>query len=187
MTQKHSWATLPNAITLLRLLLVVPIVVLLVEGEQPVLTVVLLVIFGASDWIDGTLARLLGQVSSFGKLFDPLADRIGVVAIVLAMIVAGLLPAWTAIAIPGVELVLLVVYAVARPARIPEASLLGKARTAVMMTGIAAVGFGILPGLGWLGDIGRWITAVGVVMHVVVGVDYFRLMVAGRRRARPRS
>jgi cardiolipin synthase len=124
----------------------------------------------------------MNQVSQFGKLFDPLADRVGVVAIVLAMIVAGLLPAWTAIAIPGVELVLLVVYFMTRPERIPEASLLGKARTAVMMTGIAAVGFGILPGLEWLGEAGRWITAVGVAMHIVVGADYFRLMVAGRRR-----
>ena len=182
MTSDKSWATLPNAITLLRLLLVVPIVLLLIEGARPVLTVVLLVIFGASDWVDGTLARLLNQVSRFGKLFDPLADRIGVVAIVLAMIAAGLLPAWTAIAIPGVDLVLLVVYVVKRPERIPDASLLGKARTAVMMAGLAAVGFGILPGLEWLGDVGRWITAVGVVMHVVVGAGYFRLMLSDRRR-----
>lgn len=184
MRSEKSWATLPNLITLLRLLLVIPIVVLLIEGERPVLTVVLLVLFGASDWIDGTLARLLHQVSPFGKLFDPLADRIGVVAIVLAMIAAGLLPAWTALAIPGVELVLVAVYLVTRPARVPEASLLGKARTAVMMTGIAAVGFGILPGVAWLGDAGHWITAVGAVMHVVVGADYLRLMVAGRRRLR---
>ena len=84
-----DWATLPNLITLLRLGFVVPIVILVLNHAQPVLTVVLLAVFGASDWIDGYLARALNQVSATGAVLDPVADRIGVAMIALALAVAG--------------------------------------------------------------------------------------------------
>jgi len=81
---RPDWATLPNLITLLRLGLVVPIVIFVLHHAQPVLTVVLLAVFGASDWIDGYLARALNQVSATGAVLDPVADRVGVATIALA-------------------------------------------------------------------------------------------------------
>src|SRR5690606_7938279 len=53
---QRDWATIPNAITVLRLLLVIPITLLLANGAAPVVTLVLLALFGASDWVDGYLA-----------------------------------------------------------------------------------------------------------------------------------
>src|SRR5690606_41178971 len=86
---RRDWATLPNLITLLRLGLVVPIVILILNRDHPGLIVVLLAIFGASDWIDGYLARALNQVSTTGAVLDPITDRVSVATIALALVLAG--------------------------------------------------------------------------------------------------
>ncbi|MCD1267914.1 CDP-alcohol phosphatidyltransferase family protein [Microbacterium sp. MEC084] len=180
--RSRDWATIPNAITLLRLALVVPIVILLVGHGDPVLTVVLLVLFGGSDWIDGHLARRLGQTSRTGAMFDPISDRIGVVAIVVALVIAGHLQMWVALAVGVIDIALTALYLSVRPAQPPQVTRLGKIRTAVMMTGIALVGFGLLPGAGAVATAGQVICAVGAVIHVVVGVGYMRTILRSPRR-----
>ncbi|MEV4774992.1 CDP-alcohol phosphatidyltransferase family protein [Microbacterium sp. LTA6] len=172
----RDWATLPNAITVLRLLLVVPITVLLVQDAAPVLTLVLLVLFGVSDWVDGYLARRLGQTSRTGALLDPFADRVGVAIIACGFVVAGHLPLWIAVVVVGVDLTLGVIWAITRPEQMPPATRLGKARTAIFMTGLALIGLGILPDLGIIGVIGQVICAVGAVLHLVVGFGYLRTL-----------
>ena len=178
---RPDWATLPNAITLVRLLLVVPIAVLLVQDADPVLTLVLLVVFGASDWIDGTLARRLGQTSRFGALFDPFADRVGVAVIATGFVIAGHLPLWIAIVVVGVDLALGTVYLITRPERMPAATRLGKIRTAVFMTGLALIGLGLLPGAALAGTVGVAICAVGAALHLIVGYGYLRILIRSRR------
>ncbi|WP_102192923.1 CDP-alcohol phosphatidyltransferase family protein [Microbacterium aurantiacum] len=173
----RDWATLPNAITVLRLLLVVPIIVLLIQNAAPVLTLVLLVLFGVSDWVDGYLARRLGQTSRTGALLDPFADRVGVAFIACGFVIAGHLPLWIAVVVVGVDLTLGVVYLVRRPEQMPPATRLGKARTAIFMTGLALIGLGILPDLGVIGVIGQIICAVGAVLHLIVGFGYLRTLV----------
>lgn len=84
----REWATLPNLITLMRLALAIPIAILTVQGDWPLLTVVLLIGFAASDWVDGYLARKLEQTSSVGALLDPIADRVGIGVIVGALVVS---------------------------------------------------------------------------------------------------
>ncbi|GAT73347.1 CDP-diacylglycerol-glycerol-3-phosphate 3-phosphatidyltransferase [Microbacterium sp. HM58-2] len=178
---RPDWATIPNAITLLRLLLVVPIAVLLVQGAEPVLAFVLLVIFGASDWVDGTLARLLGQTSRFGALFDPFADRVGVAVIASGFVIAGHLALWVAVVVVGVDLCLGIVYLLTKPERMPAATRLGKFRTAVFMTGLALIGLGLLPGAELATAAGGVICAIGAVLHLVVGYGYLRTLLRTRR------
>ena len=68
-----SVVTLPNAITLLRLLLLVPVCWLIVVGaEGSWWPVVLLALWASTDWIDGVLARALGQTSRLGEVMDPI-------------------------------------------------------------------------------------------------------------------
>jgi cardiolipin synthase (CMP-forming) len=88
--------TLPNLISLVRLALVPVFLWLLVGADEPVWAGLLLGLIGSTDWIDGYLARRLNQVSEVGKILDPLADRIAVVAAVIAGLVTGYLPAWFA-------------------------------------------------------------------------------------------
>ena len=101
----HGVVTIPNAVSFVRLLLI-PVFVWLVLIEQTAWAGVLLGFIGATDWIDGYLARRLDQVSEVGKMLDPIADRLAVaVAVVLGLIV-GVLPPWFAWAIIVREVVI---------------------------------------------------------------------------------
>jgi cardiolipin synthase len=84
--------TLPNLISLIRVALVPVFLWLVLGGEDYVAASLLLGFIGATDWVDGYLARRLGQVSELGKFLDPLADRLAVLAAVIAGWVAGVLP-----------------------------------------------------------------------------------------------
>jgi cardiolipin synthase len=88
--------TVPNLISLVRLALIPVFVWLLAGKEDPLLAGLLLGVIGSTDWVDGYLARRLDQVSEFGKVLDPLADRLAVAAAVVAGLVTGDLPGWFA-------------------------------------------------------------------------------------------
>jgi cardiolipin synthase (CMP-forming) len=86
--------TLPNAITLVRLACIPLFLWLLFGAHRQSLAAVFLAILGATDWVDGFVARRLHQVSTFGKVFDPLVDRILVITAVVAIIIYGAVPVW---------------------------------------------------------------------------------------------
>ena len=91
--------TVPNLVSLIRLALV-PVFLWLVIGRENVAGAGWLLAFiGATDWIDGYLARRLDQVSKVGEFLDPLADRVAVGAAVVAGLIEGVLPGWFAWAI----------------------------------------------------------------------------------------
>ena len=91
--------TVPNLFTLLRLLCL-PLFLYLLFGKQDrVAAAVLLGVLGATDWIDGYLARQLDQTSEFGKIFDPTVDRILFVVALTAIIIDGSIPLWFALTI----------------------------------------------------------------------------------------
>lgn len=180
MRARSDWATIPNAVTLVRLVLLVPVCVLLVRGGPDTLSVVLLLVWALTDWIDGFLARRLDQVSRLGEAMDPVADRIGLVGIVLALALAGLLP-WTALGV--IVLVDLVVALWAARAALRESlgvSVIGKARTAVLMTSVFLLA-GAAAWAPWLIGAITVLLWIGVVMHVIAGIGYVR-QVSRRRR-----
>lgn len=86
--------TVPNIISFVRILAVPVFVWFLLGAEQIRTAGLLLIVIGATDWIDGYLARRLGQVTKLGKALDPIADRLAIVAAVVAGWMAGILPAW---------------------------------------------------------------------------------------------
>jgi len=169
-----QWATLPNAITLLRLALVIPIAVFIVQDIQPVLTVVLLILFGASDWIDGYLARKLDQTSLVGAILDPIADRLGVGAVVVVLVLAGHLHLGIIVAIAVVDVALLIAYLVTHSLRMPSVSLLGKIRTTVLMIGLALTSLSLLPTFEALISVGSTLCGVGAGLHAIAGIGYLR-------------
>lgn len=73
---KKSVLTIPNLMSLVRLILIVPIVWSLVEAEQPRLTAALLLFSGATDVADGWVARHFQMISPLGKALDPIADKL---------------------------------------------------------------------------------------------------------------
>ncbi len=91
--------TIPNAITLVRLLLLPVFLYVLFGLENQAAAALLLGGLSATDWVDGYLARRLGQVSEFGKIFDPTVDRLLFVVATVAIIIDGSIPVWFALAV----------------------------------------------------------------------------------------
>jgi cardiolipin synthase len=97
--------TLPNAFTVARLVCI-PVFVWLLLGHHPHdrwPAAVLLGILGATDWVDGYLARHLHQVSKLGQILDPAVDRILLATAVVAILIDGSVPVWIAAIVIGRE------------------------------------------------------------------------------------
>ena len=90
--------TAPNVITMVRLLCIPLYLWLLFGAHRQIAAAVLLAVLGATDWVDGFVARRYAQVSTLGKVLDPLADRILVGTAVIAVIVHGAVPLWFGLA-----------------------------------------------------------------------------------------
>jgi cardiolipin synthase len=86
---------IPNAITVVRVLLVIPTTWYLIETEY-LQALVLMAVAGASDAVDGWLARRFGWVTRFGATLDPMADKILVGVLFIALTLQGELPLWVA-------------------------------------------------------------------------------------------
>jgi len=129
--------TLPNAFTVVRLLCV-PVFVWLLLGHHPHErwpAALLLAVLGATDWVDGYLARHLHQVSRVGKILDPTADRILLGVAVVALLVDGSVPTWVGVLAIAREAVvaLAAVVLAAMGARRIDVTWVGKAGTFALM------------------------------------------------------
>jgi len=98
--------TIPNLLSFGRLLGVPYFFWLIVGPHADGLALVVLVISGATDWLDGYLARRLQQFSRLGELLDPLADRLYILAALGALYIRDLLPVWVVVALISRDLVL---------------------------------------------------------------------------------
>ncbi|APX34499.1 phosphatidylglycerophosphate synthase [Brachybacterium sp. P6-10-X1] len=167
---RPDWATIPNLVTLARFALLAPVCVLLWDGAGT-LAVVLLLVWASTDWIDGLLARALGQTSRTGAIIDPIADRLGLAAIAATLVLVDLLPWAALVIILVVDLATTVLATGAALGGRIEVSILGKVRTAVLVTSVfllvAAAAWA--PGLVGAVQVLVW-TAVG--LHVLSGGDY---------------
>ncbi|HXB38732.1 MAG TPA: CDP-alcohol phosphatidyltransferase family protein [Acidimicrobiales bacterium] len=90
--------TVPNVITLVRLLCIPVFLWLLFGLHEQTAAAILLAVLGATDWVDGYVARRFGQVSTFGKVLDPTADRVLVATAVISIMAYGAVPLWFGIA-----------------------------------------------------------------------------------------
>ncbi|MGI8493510.1 MAG: CDP-alcohol phosphatidyltransferase family protein [Acidimicrobiales bacterium] len=126
--------TVPNLVTASRLALV-PVFVWLVAAGAWLAAASLLALLGATDWVDGFLARRLGQVSTVGKVLDPLADRLLLVVAAASVIAVGAVAPWVAIVALGRELVVTVGFVIvaALGGRRMDVQFAGKAATLAMM------------------------------------------------------
>lgn len=101
--------TVPNLLSLLRLLLV-PLFLLLILNHQDWQAVVVLAIAGITDYLDGFFARRLNQITRLGQLLDPAADRLYIFATLIGLSVVGYIPIWLALIVIARDVVLLIAY-----------------------------------------------------------------------------
>jgi cardiolipin synthase len=123
--------TVPNGLSVLRLLGVPLFLVLALGPEEDGWAIVVLMVGGFTDYLDGKLARAWGQTSRIGQLLDPLADRLYIVAVVVALVLRGVLPLWVALVLAGRDVLLVSLVPLLRTRNITvlPVHFLGKAAT----------------------------------------------------------
>ena len=99
-------ATIPNLLSAVRLLGVPLFLYLMLGPQADGWALVILLVSGGTDWLDGKLARMLGQASKLGAILDPLVDRLYVVSTLVAFVVRGIIPWWVAAILIGRDAVL---------------------------------------------------------------------------------
>lgn len=162
---------LPNALTVVRIMLVPALVVALL-GNTPAGDVLAAIVFAfasLTDFVDGYLARARGAVTTFGKLMDPLADKLLIVAALISLVSLHRLSAWVATVIITRELAVTVLRLVATQAGVViAASTFGKLKTCLQIAAILAVIA--------VHDKPLWVYALlyaAVLVTVLSGLDYF--------------
>jgi cardiolipin synthase len=181
---------LPNALTLLRLVLA-PWIAWLLLQRHDALALSLFVVAAVSDLIDGMLARRWQQRTRFGAVADPLADKATGVLVVIVLTLQGSLPLWLAAAVVARDVVIMggaLAYhaAFGRVEMAPSAvSKLNTALLFALLVGVLAVRAGIVPAGPWLPAL-QFATLATIVAS---GVDYVRVWgrKAWRERRRPRA
>lgn len=167
--------TVPNAVSFVRLLAIPWFWWLLVGEGRVVAAAWLAVAVGATDWVDGYLARRLDQISVVGKILDPVADRLMIASVVIGGLIAGVLPL-----VIGVPLLIreaaVAVGALAlgiRRGGALEVKNLGKMATFLLYGAVPAFYLEAAGFLPWLFAPLAWLSGVvGLVLYYWVGVAY---------------
>lgn len=97
--------TIPNLVSVARLA-AIPLFLWLVWRGDDLLGLIVLVVAVSTDFVDGALARRLGQVSVLGQLLDPLADRLFIAAVAVALTIRDVVPLWVVLLVLGRDVLL---------------------------------------------------------------------------------
>ncbi len=163
---------LPNVLTIARILLV-PVLVVALLGNTPagdVLAAIVFALASLTDFVDGYLARSRAEVTTFGKLMDPLADKLLVVGALLCLVSLHRLEAWVAMVIIARELAVTVLRVNAsQQGVVVAASMFGKLKTCLQIGAILAV-IAVHGSPLWV----SLLVYATVVVTVLSGLDYFR-------------
>jgi cardiolipin synthase (CMP-forming) len=180
--------TIPNLISVVRLACI-PLFCWFLFDDQDTAAFVVLAVLGATDWVDGWIARRFDQGSTVGKILDPTADRLLLIVAALALIIDGVVPVWVGVAVlvrealvGGVTLAL-----AAAGARRIDVQWVGKAGTFALM--FALPGFLLVEitsgTVSDVLDVATWIvTAIGLALSYYAAIRYVPLARAALREGR---
>jgi CDP-diacylglycerol--glycerol-3-phosphate 3-phosphatidyltransferase len=168
----HMFAlNLPNLLTVARIMLV-PVLVVALLGNTPsgdVLAAIVFALASLTDFVDGYLARSRDSITNFGKLMDPLADKLLIVAALVALVSLNRLAAWVAMVIITRELAVTVLRLGATQAGVVMgASMFGKVKTCMQIAAILAV-IAVPSQPLWV----SLLIYATVLVTVLSGLDYF--------------
>jgi cardiolipin synthase len=162
-------------------------------GEHDLWALATLAVAGASDWLDGRLARALNQQSRLGELLDPAADRLFILATLIVLAVRDVVPWWLVAVIIARDVLLGVVLAALVAARVGPLPVhfVGKAGTFALLYAFPLLLLAQWPGaLGLAADALGWGFAIwGIGLYWLAGLVYLRQAateLANRRRMGPR-
>ncbi|HET7870763.1 MAG TPA: CDP-alcohol phosphatidyltransferase family protein [Actinomycetota bacterium] len=162
--------TLPNALSVARILLTPAFVWLIVDRDTTFTGLLLFGVVVSTDWLDGYVARRTGQVSDVGKMLDPTADRLAIAAGLVALVVRGAFPLWAALLILVRDVGIVIagmLLLVVRKVRI-EVRFVGKLATFSLVVAIGLIAWG---NLGYAFPAAA--RAVGWAIYVAGIVEYY--------------
>ena len=168
----------PNLLSLSRILSV-PVFIILMLEPSPVRALVAGIVFSlasATDWLDGYLARKWGQVTKVGKLLDPIADKILIMAalVTLVEIRSEVVHSWMAIVIIGREFAVTGLRAIAASDGIViPAETVGKYKVGAQITAVLSLLLDYYLDKGWLTDLGRIALWIAMILAVYSAIQYF--------------
>jgi CDP-diacylglycerol--glycerol-3-phosphate 3-phosphatidyltransferase len=163
---------LPNVLTLLRILLVPVLVVALLDetANGDLLAAIVFALASATDAMDGYLARTRNDITTFGKLMDPIADKLLIISALVALVSLHRLAAWVAMVIIARELTVTVTRMQAtQQGVIIAANWWGKAKTIVQVAAIFVLIVAGQPTPAWVDGL----VYAAVAITIVSGIDYF--------------
>ncbi len=176
---------LPNVLTVLRIMLVPALVVALL-GNTPagdVLAAVVFALASLTDFVDGYLARARDSITTFGKLMDPLADKLLVVAALISLVSLHRLAAWVAMVIITRELAVTVLrLGATQVGVVMAANMFGKVKTCLQIALILAI-IAVHGQPAWVSVL----LYVTVIVTVLSGLDYFFGLRRRMQQAQTRS
>lgn len=168
--------TVPNILSGLRLLGVPLFLWLIIVPKADGLAVLLLIVAGFTDWLDGYLARRWHQISRLGQLLDPIADRLYILATLVGLLIRGIVPWWFVTILVSRDLLMAVVLALLKRRGVTglPVHFLGKAATFCLLYAFPLLLLG--DGVGWFADAARvvgWAFAVwGTALYWWAAVLY---------------
>lgn len=182
--------TVANFITLCRFALTVAFLVLFIHEEQRPLALACYAIAAVTDFLDGWVARATQTVSWFGKVCDPIMDRVLLFTGVLGLVIVGDLPLWVALFVIGRDIVLFggTLYLRQFWKRPVDVIYIGKVATALFMTGFCLLLLNLgritgphlvdaswLPGFnGQSASFGIYLVYLGVIFSTITAVTYYK-------------
>jgi len=168
--------TVPNILSIARLFGVPLFLWLVLVPEEDGWALVLLMVSGITDWLDGMLARTLHQASKLGQILDPVADRLYILAVVIGLALRDIIPWWLAVMLPLRDILLfsLVPFLRTRGYSALPVHFLGKAATAALLYAFPLLLLGDGGGrLATLADVLGWAFAIwGTGLYWWAGILY---------------
>jgi cardiolipin synthase len=178
--------TVPNALSLLRLT-TVPVFVALFVTDRTEAAVILYAVGAWTDFFDGYIARRTGSVTEFGKLLDPLADRVFIVALAVALVATDVLPLWVALVVVVRDVLVLSLFPILEKKGIEriQVNFTGKTATASLLFGLTLLAWSetTFPLNGITRPTGLGFTLAGAALYWVAAGLYAREAAARLRSA----
>jgi cardiolipin synthase len=182
--------TIPNVLTVVRFL-GVPLFIWLVLGPREYgYAALVLAIMASTDWVDGYIARRFNQMSRLGRIMDPIADRLALIAVAVTLAVAGVVAWWylTALLVPDAILLAVSLYYFHSHPDLPV-SRIGKIRTGLLLVGTPLLVLSKLaiPASESYAVVAWIFLGLGLLGHWIAGYNYFRAIIRKGRRLRAGS
>ncbi len=155
---------LPNSITLMRLLMVLPFSLLMEDEKYVAIAACIFMLAAVTDWLDGYLARRLNQVTELGQLLDPLVDKVLVAGALTALVGHHVVPAWSVTLLLFREFFVTGLRALeAHHGVIIPAGMMGKLKAALQMVAIIFLMAGMIAHVyadiaAWMGQALYWLS-----------------------------